>query len=110
MAATRNLTIYQGDTYAHQVQLKDSANTVINISAREYSGQIRKRRSSEEITATFATDITDGENGIVVFSLLPAETSAIKSGKYVYDFQEVNGSVVTTILTGVVTVTAEVTR
>lgn len=110
MAATRNLTIYQGDNYAHEVQLKNSSNAVINISTRSYAGQIRKRRSSETISATFTSEITDGANGKVVFSLLPADTAALPAGRYVYDFQETNGAVITTILTGTVTVTGEVTR
>ena len=110
MAAERDIEIYQGDTYVHQLSLKDSANAVINISSRTYSGQIRKRRSSSTITATFATEITDGANGVVAFSLAANITSNIASGSYVYDFQETNGSVVTTILTGNVAVTAEVTR
>ena len=110
MATQRNIEIYQGDTYVHQLSLKDSANAVINISTRSYAGQVRKRRSSDTITATFTTEITDGANGVVAFSLAANITSNIASGSYVYDFQETNGSVVTTILTGNVAVTAEVTR
>lgn len=110
MPATRNIEIYQGDNYAHQLSLKSNANAAINITSRTYSGQIRKRRSSDTISATFSTEITDAANGIVVFTLLPAVTANLKPGMYVYDFQEVNGSVVTTILTGNAVVTGEVTR
>lgn len=110
MPAERNIEIYQGDTYAHQLSLKNNANAVINITARTYSGQIRKRRSSTTITATFTTEITDGANGVVVFTLLPATTANITAGVYVYDFQELNGATVTTLLTGNATVTGEVTR
>ena len=110
MAGTRDIEIYQGDTYAHQLSLKNSSNAVINISTRSYAGQIRKKRSSDIITATFTTQITDGANGVVVFSLAPNITSNIASGSYVYDFQETNGSTVTTLITGNVAVTAEVTR
>jgi hypothetical protein len=110
MAATVNIQIYQGDTYVHQLSLKNSANAVINISTRTYAGQIRKRSSSDAITATFSTEITDGANGVVVFSLAPNITSNIASGSYVYDFQETNGAVVTTLLKGSVAVIGEVTR
>ena len=110
MPAERNIEIYQGDNYAHQLTLKDSANAVINITSRTYSGQIRKRRSSDTISATFSTEITYGANGDVVFTLSPAITANLKAGTYVYDFEEVNGSVVTTILTGNAVVTGEVTR
>jgi hypothetical protein len=110
MPATRNIEIYQGDNYAHQLTLKNNANAVINITSRTYSGQIRKRRTSDTISATFSTEITDGANGIVVFSLLPAATANLRPGTYVYDFQEVNGATVTTILTGNAVITGEVTR
>ena len=110
MPATRNIEIYQGDNYAHQLTLKNNANAVINITSRTYSGQIRKRRTSDTISATFSTEITDGANGIVVFSLLPAATANLRPGTYVYDFQEVNGATVTTILTGNAVITGQVTR
>ncbi len=110
MPAERNIEIYQGDTYAHQLSLKNNANAVINITSRTYSGQIRKKKSSTTITATFNTEITDGANGVVVFSLLPAVTANIVSGSYVYDFQEVNGATVTTILAGNAVITGQVTR
>ena len=110
MAGQRNIQIYQGDTYVHQLSVKDSANAVINISSRTYAGQIRKRRASSTIAATFATEITDGANGVVAFSLAANITSNIVSGSYVYDFQETDGAVVSTLLTGKVAVTGEVTR
>ncbi len=110
MPATRNIEIYQGDNYAHQLTLKNNANAVINITSRTYSGQIRKRRTSDTISATFSAEITDGANGVVVFSLLPAATANLRPGTYVYDFQEVNGATVTTILTGNAVITGEVTR
>lgn len=108
MAAIRNITIYQGDTYTHELKLRNSSNAVINITTRTYAGAIRKRRSSEEVTVTFASEITDGANGVVVLSLTPAQTANIPAGNYVYDFQETNGQVITTLLTGNVIVTGEV--
>jgi hypothetical protein len=108
MAAVRNITIYQGDTYTHELKLRNSANVAINITTRTYAGAIRKRRSSEEVTVVFTTEITDGANGVVVMSLSPAQTANIPPGTYVYDFQETNGPVVTTLLTGNVSITGEV--
>ena len=110
MAATRNITIYQGDTYAHELRIKDSANANVNISTRTYTGQIRKKRNSDTAAATFTSEITNGANGIVVLSLTSAETANIASGTYVYDFQETNGSTVTTLITGTATITGEVSR
>jgi hypothetical protein len=110
MAATRNITIYQGDTYAHELRIKNSANANVTITSRTYTGQIRKKRNSDTAAATFSSEITNAANGIVVLSLTSAQTANIAAGTYVYDFQETNGSTVTTLITGTVTVTGEVSR
>ena len=110
MAATRNITIYQGDTYAHELRIKDSANANVNITSRTYTGQIRKKRNSDTITATFTSTLTNAANGVVVMSLTSSNTANISAGSYVYDFQETNGTVITTLITGTVTVTGEVSR
>ena len=110
MAATRNITIYQGDTYAHELRIKNSANANVTITSRTYTGQIRKKRNSDTAAATFTSEITNGANGIVVMSLAASATANIAAGTYVYDFQETNGTIITTLITGTVTVTGEVSR
>lgn len=110
MAAERHINVYQGDTYTHELRLKDSSNVAINITGRVYSGQIRKAKISSNVIATFTTSITDAPNGKVTFSLLPNITANIPSGIYVYDLQELNGAIVTTLLTGNVTISKEITH
>ena len=110
MAAERNISIYQGDTYTHDVTLKDSSNTAIDISGRTYSGQIRPFAGSNDVTATFTTEVISGGEGRMRFSLSTAQTANIAAGNYVYDLQETNGAIVLTIMSGTVSVTAEVTR
>ncbi len=110
MAATRDISIYQGDTYAHELRIKDSANANVNITSRTYTGQIRKKRNSDTITATFTSTLTNAANGVVVMSLTSSNTANISAGSFVYDFQETNGATVTTLITGVCTVTGDVTR
>jgi hypothetical protein len=110
MAATRDISIYQGDTYAHELRIKDSANANVNITSRTYTGQIRKKRNSDTISATFTSTLTNAANGIVVLSLSAASTANIASGTYVYDFQETNGATITTLITGSCTIVGEVSR
>ena len=110
MAATRDISIYQGDTYAHELRIKDSANANVNITSRTYTGQIRKKRNSDTINATFTSNITNAANGIVILSLTAAATANIASGTYVYDFQETNGATITTLITGSCIVVGEVSR
>ena len=110
MAATRDISIYQGDTYAHELRIKDSANANVNITSRTYTGQVRKKRNSDTIASTFTSTLTNAANGIVVLSLSAASTANIASGTYVYDFQETNGSTITTLITGSCIVVGEVSR
>jgi hypothetical protein len=110
MAASRDISIYQGDTYAHELRIKDSANANVNITSRTYTGQIRKKRNSDTINATFTSNITNAANGIVILSLTAADTANIASGTYVYDFQETNGATITTLITGSCIVVGEVSR
>ena len=110
MAATRDISIYQGDTYAHELRIKDSANANVNITSRTYTGQVRKKRNSDTIAATFTSTLTNAANGIVVLSLTAESTANIASGTYVYDFQETNGATITTLITGSCIVIGEVSR
>jgi len=110
MAAERNISIYQGDTYIHDVTIANSSNAAIDISGRSYSGQIRLYAGDSNVVANFTTEVVSGPDGQMRFSLSPAQTANIPGGVYVYDLQETNGSVILTILSGSVTVTPEVTR
>jgi len=110
MAAERNISIYQGDTYTHDVTIADSSNSAIDISGRTYAAQIRPFAGSSDITATFTTSIVSAADGQMRFSLSPTQTANISAGIYTYDLQETNGAIVLTIMSGTVTVTAEVTR
>lgn len=100
MAARRNITIYSGDTYVHELRLKNSANVAIDISTRTFSGQIRVAPASTEPVATFTTAITNGAGGLVQFTLSPETTNSITPGTYYYDFQQIDGVIVTTLIAG----------
>lgn len=110
MPGERNISIYSGDTYVHELRIRDSANTAINISARTYTGQLKLSHTSNTAVASFSTAVTDGSNGVVQFSLLPNITGNIVPGTYYYDFQQVDGSVVTTLITGKAVVQGQITN
>lgn len=109
MPGERDINIYVGDTYAHELRIRNSSNTAINISSRTYSGKMKVARASSDVVATFTASITDGANGIVLFSLSSSSTSNIASGTYYYDFQEDNGGIITTLITGKALVKGQVT-
>lgn len=110
MAASRNINIYSGDTYVHELRLKTSANTAIDISTRTFSGQIRIAPASTDPIANFSANISNGAGGIVQFSLSSSDTGGITPGTYYYDFQQVDGVIVTTLLAGKAIVQEDVTN
>lgn len=110
MAGTRDIVLYAGDTYVHELRLRNSSNAVINISSHTYSGQIKLGRSASENIAVLTAQITDGANGVVQFSLAANTTALINPGTYYYDIQQINGTVVTTLLAGKAIVQGDVTR
>jgi len=110
MAGTRDIVLYAGDTYVHELRLRNSSNTVINISTHTYSGQVKLGRTASENIAVFTAQITDGANGVVQFSLAANTTAAITPGTYYYDIQQINGTIVTTLLAGKAIVQGDVTR
>ena len=110
MAGIRDISIYKGDSYTHEVRIKNSANTAINISGRTYRAQVRKTKASEVVIQNFTTSITDAANGVLIISLAASSTSNISPGIYYYDLEETNGSIVTTLMGGKITVIGEVSR
>ena len=110
MAAERNISIYKGDSYTHEVRIKNSANVNTNITGRTYTAQMRKSRSSDSIVLSFDIVISSAINGLITMSLSPQATSSIEPGTYFYDFEETNGTYVTTLMTGKVSLTGQVSH
>jgi len=110
MAAIRNISIYKGDTYTHEVTLKDASNAAIDITDRTYLAQIRRSASSADIVLTFTSTITNASGGVLQLSLTSAQTTNLQAGTYTYDLQETNGSNVLTLMYGSITVTGDVSR
>lgn len=109
MAAERNITIVQGDTYVHEIRLRSNNNTVINVTTSTFSGQIRKSGASNTVIANFTVDSSNAANGNITFTLSSNTTNSIKKGLYFYDFQQVTGGVTVTVLAGRANVAKDIT-
>lgn len=109
MAAERNITIYQGDTYLHDITITDSSNAAIDITDRTYLAQMRPFPGSNTITANFTVQLVSPSNGQLRLSLSAQQTSNISTGVYSYDLQETNNNVVLTLMAGSATVLGQVT-
>lgn len=108
--ATQNLTITRGDTEIVVVNITSDGSTPIDITGRTYRSQIRRTKDSGTIAAPLNCTVTNAAQGQVQVVLSAGDSATLPTGTCFWDFEETNGSVVTTILAGTVTVLADVTR
>lgn len=106
----QNLTFVRGDTETVQVTMTSDGSTPVNITGRTYAAQLRTTPDISAISATAACAITDAANGVMQAVFTATSTADLDPGYYYWDLQETNGSTVTTVLQGTVTVLADVTR
>jgi len=111
MAATYNLTIRTGDTETIALTIQNSSGTAIDLAGRTYAAQIRESADSSTVLATFTCALVGtGSTGQVNCTLPASTTAGLTPGLAVFDLQETNSTVVTTILAGQVTIIRDVTR
>lgn len=109
--ADQDLYITRGDTETLVVTLtSDDAGTPINITGRTYKAQIRSSQDSRTIKASFTCVVSNGAAGQVTCTLSSTDSAALPIGLSYWDLQENAFGVISTILSGTVTVLADVTR
>ena len=111
MATISNIFINQGADFSTTVTISDSDGTALNLAAFTALGQIRKTyesATSVSFTSTFDSDRTTGK---ITISLTDTQTSALESGRYVYDLliTSVTGAK-TRVVEGIATVSPSVSR
>ena len=108
--ADQDLTITRGDTETLVVTITTDGSTAVNITGRTYKAQIRSTQDSTTIKASFTCVVTSGASGQVTCTLTATSSSALSAGLYFWDLEENASGVISTILSGNVTVLADVTR
>lgn len=110
MAQISNIYIDQGCDFSITIDVTDAAGNVLDMTDYTASAQIRKTYSSSLVTATFSTAINE-VGGQVNVSLTSTQTSAIESGRYVYDVNITDASGSTSrVVEGQAIITPGVTR
>lgn len=109
MATKANLVIDQGSTFSTDLTLTDENNDPLELAGYTANSQIRKWYTSSNASATFTTSINEN-TAIITLSLSSNQTSNLVAGRYVYDVEINDGSSVSRIVEGIVTVTPQVTR
>jgi len=110
-AATQDLTITRGDTETVIATMTDGT-TPINITGRTYAAQLRSSPDTTTIGATMTCTLTTPVSGVVTAVLSATDSALLTPGYYYWDLQETVTAtgVVSTVLAGLVTVLADVTR
>jgi hypothetical protein len=107
MATKANLVIDQGSTFSTDLALKDENGDPLVLSGYNANSQMRKWYTSSNATATFTTAI---DNGVITLSLSANQTNSLTAGRYVYDVEISDGSSISRVVEGIITVTPQVTR
>lgn len=108
--ADQDLIITRGDTETLVVTITTDGSTPVDITGRTYSSQIRTQQDSTTIKASFVCTVTGGAAGEVTCVLSATSSATLSAGLYFWDLQENASGVISTILSGNVTVLADVTR
>lgn len=109
MATKSNIVIDQGSTFSTDLTLTDENGDPIILNGYTANSQIRKWYTSSSPAAEFNASI-NVSSGVITLSLSANQTSNLIAGRYVYDVEIQNGSEVSRIVEGIVTVTPQVTR
>jgi hypothetical protein len=113
-AGIYNDILDQGATYELVVVYKDENNVPINLTGYNAYMQLRENYDSTVADLTLTTVnggiSINGPLGEITITATATQTTALTSDYYLYDLELVNGSAVTRLLQGQITVNSEVTR
>jgi hypothetical protein len=101
-----------GEDFVLQLTLKDSSNTVINLTGNTYKSQFRSAPApSGTVYATYSTVVVDAAAGRLDIRLSKAQTLANDTRQGVWDLQQTSsGGQITYLMKGNTRVHSTVTR
>jgi len=120
-APVYNTTIERGSTFQLTVTYKDASGSVVNLTGWTYRMQVRESSAgsliltSEGGSPTIAIDETNKSTGVLVFSVTPANTTAISpstltTAYYDIEIQKTSTGEVRRILQGKLNISPEITH
>lgn len=113
MADRYDFTLDQGSDWYLNITYKDSLGAPINLTG--YTAAMQFRETPSSATAVLTLTSSSGiaitpSTGTLDIHATAIQTAALAAGKYVFDLELNNGGIVTRIVQGSCTVSAEVTR
>lgn len=102
--------VTRGDDFADTVTIKEGDPlAAVDVSARTYTAQVRRKADDAEVVAQMSIDMTDAATGQVTYSIADSVTDDM-DGDYVWDFQQSTAGVVRTLMGGKFKISDDVTR
>jgi len=112
-AGIYNFTMDQGSTWTVSLVYKDSDGNPIDLTGYTAKMQLRRKFDSATAALTLATGgqgiVITGPTGTIAITATDEQTEAIDAGLYVYDLDLNNAGIITRLIQGQATVSAEVT-
>jgi len=84
-SAVSNLLIYQGSDFIIDFTVENDNGTNFNLTGYTVASKIKKHYTSSTETTVTAAVLDPATSGRIQLSLNNTQTSAMKSGRYVYD-------------------------
>lgn len=109
MSKIQNLYLDQGATFVSNLTYTDNNKNPVDLSGFSVRAEFRNSYSTAN-SYTFTASMIDEGNGVVNLSMSASDTANVKAGRYVYDIEAYNGTIVTRIFEGLVIVNPEVTK
>lgn len=121
-APVYNTTLERGSTFQLTVTYKDASGDIVNLTGWTFRMQVRESQSaaatiltSEGGSPTIAIDETNKATGVLVFSVTPANTTAISpstltTAYYDIEIQKTSTGEVRRILQGRLNISPEITH
>lgn len=111
MATISNIFINQGANFTTTVTISDSDGSALDLTSYTALAQIRKTYESTTATNFTSTFDADRTTGKITISLTDTQTTALSSGRYVYDLLITSaGGDKTRVVEGIATVNPSVSR
>ena len=111
MASISNLFVDSGSDYSNIITIASSTGAALDLTNYTVASQMRKSYGSSTYYA-FTASVYDAVNGKIRLQLTADQSSAIPSGRYLYDIEITNtvSEARTRVLEGTVIVTPEITK
>jgi hypothetical protein len=113
MAGNYNFSIDQGSDFTLNCTYKDDSGAAINITGMSIRAYARANKEDIYKKFEFTCSLITPASGLFSINLSSSTSSALditKLNKFFYDVELVNGSIVTRLFEGIVTINREVTR